>query len=237
MMRRRSFLRGCVALLAAAPEAGGAAESSRLAVALGPDVDGIVFRGAWRAAVRRDAASGIAIEAPAAALARVRVTFADSTVTLHNDGVAAPSAFANVRSLRGVSTSGRVNLTIDDAAGGPLFLDLAGGGTARARGAVPLLRVTTSGTVRADLTGLTARIGPRTRAAGEPARAAGRGPREDRRARYRPGDVRDAARAHRSPRSAHRDDPRTLRADHAWPWPSLIPAGFGRPRAASAASE
>ncbi len=158
MMRRRSFLCGCVALLAAAPEAGGAAESSRLAVALGPDVDGIVFRGAWRAAVRRDAASGIAIEAPAAALARVRVTFADSTVTLHNDGVAAPSAFANVRSLRGVSTSGRVNLTIDDAAGGPLFLDLAGGGTARARGAVPLLRVTTSGTVRADLTGLTARI-------------------------------------------------------------------------------
>jgi len=236
MMRRRSFLCGCVALLAAAPEAGGAAESSRLAVALGPDVDGIVFRGAWRAAVRRDAASGIAIEAPAAALARVRVTFADSTVTLHNDGVAAPSAFANVRSLRGVSTSGRVNLTIDDAAGGPLFLDLAGGGTARARGAVPLLRVTTSGTVRADLTGLTARIvRAHARQASRLALPAAA------RARIVALDIARVTyatpRARTDLRSAHRDDPRTLRADHAWPWPSPIPAGFGRPRAASAASE
>jgi len=161
-MSRRTFLRGCAVVLATVPPPGRAAQPSELSVGLGAQVDGIVLRGAWRAAVRRDDASDVIVRGPAATLARVRVTVAGTTATLHNDGAAEPGAepraVASVRSLRGVATSGDVVLTIDDPAGGPLFLDLAGNGTARAIGTVPLLRVTTSGSVRADLTGLAARV-------------------------------------------------------------------------------
>lgn len=122
-------------------------------------VDGIVIRGRWRAFVGIGPRE-ITIFASARAQRAIGVKRAGATLTIVNAGETAtepaPELRATLPRLRGLATSGAVVLTLDDRSDAPLFLDLAGIGTVRARGRIPLLRVTTSGRVAAELAGMPA---------------------------------------------------------------------------------
>ena len=163
-MRRRSFTGALVrATLLAVVNHPLAAIAETVAVglrkktiAVGTAVDGIVIRGACRAYVTLGDPS-LTLEGSEAALREVTVARFGTTLTIRSPETGPVLQIsATVARLRGVATSGSVRLTIDDRSDAPLFLDLAGSGTVRARGAVPLLRVTTSGTVAADLAALIA---------------------------------------------------------------------------------
>jgi hypothetical protein len=128
------------------------------AFAVGRDVDGIVIRGTWRARVTLGL-PGLTLIGTPAEVAAVSITREKTTLTVvltAREKAPVPELRATLTHLRGLATSGAVFLTLDDHSGAPLFLDLAGAGTAHGRGSIPLLRVTTSGTVRADLTALKA---------------------------------------------------------------------------------
>jgi hypothetical protein len=144
---------GC--LPAAGKGAGGHVQ--RMAIAVAQDVDGIVIRGTWRAHVTLGAPALTLIGTPSE-LGAFSLTREKTTLTIvSTPGEKGPMELrATLAQLRGLATSGAVFLTIDDRSDAPLFLDLAGAGTVLGSGSVPLLRVTTSGTVSADLLPLTA---------------------------------------------------------------------------------
>ena len=126
--------------------------------AVGSDIDGIVIRGGWRAHVTLGDPS-LTIAGTAATVRAVAVVRSGTTLTIESSalyGEPFPALHVSVARLRGLATSGSVLLTIEDRGERSLFLDLAGSGSVRAKGFVPLLRVTTSGTVVADLTALKA---------------------------------------------------------------------------------
>jgi hypothetical protein len=121
--------------------------------------DGIVIRGRWRAHVAIGAPR-VTIFASEMAQRAIGVNRAGRTLTVSNIAAAptkrAPELRVTLPRLRGIATSGAVVVTIEDRSDAPLFLDLAGTGSARARGGVPLLRVTASGSVDADLAAMPA---------------------------------------------------------------------------------
>ena len=164
MLRRRFvralanalLLRAFVDPLAAVARTAGGIVTKKLAV--GSDIDGIVIRGAWRARVALGDPS-VTVSGTAAAVRSVTLVRSGTTLTIESSALGReplPEVRATVARLRGLATSGSVVLTLEDSSTRPLFLDLAGSGLVRAAGSVPLLRVTTSGSVVADLTELTA---------------------------------------------------------------------------------
>ena len=118
-------------------------------------IDGVVVRGRLRA---RIAVGGSLVRVDGDPVRDVRESRRASTLTFERTagGTTVPTVIVRVARLRGVATSGDVDLTVDDRSDRPLFLDLAGSGKARLRGAVPLARTTTSGTVVADFSALRA---------------------------------------------------------------------------------
>ncbi len=138
-----------------------AAEITTKTVEVAPVINGIVIRGTWRAHVALGAPR-LTIVANQSVLQAVVVTRRASTLTIAQSGPFSseqePVLQVSLARLSGVATSGDVDLAIDDRSDVPLFLDIAGSSTARATGAVPLLRVTTSGSVNANLTGMAAMV-------------------------------------------------------------------------------
>ena len=99
------------------------------------DVDGIVIRGAWRASVRvgspRAALSGDALHPGAVVVTRRGTTLTFARTDMRPD---APrfELDVSVARLRGVATSGAVDLSVRDRSANPLFMDIAGASVARA---------------------------------------------------------------------------------------------------------
>ncbi len=151
-MKRRSVIAGLGSVLLAPVAV--AARASGMA-----GIDGIVIRGYWRARVSIGAPR-IVFGTNGAPPEGVSVTRSGSTVTIVRAASAAGDGPLELRvalsHLRGIATSGNVTLDVVDTSDRAVFMDLAGSGVVRATGAVPLLRVTTSGTVDADVTGLVA---------------------------------------------------------------------------------
>lgn len=126
-----------------------------------PEIDGVVIRGAWRASVRvgspRAALSGDALHPGAVVVTRRGTTLTFARTDMRPDAPRFELDVAVAR-LRGVATSGAVDLSVRDRSANPLFMDIAGASVARASGAVPLVRVTTSGSSNVDLSDLDARV-------------------------------------------------------------------------------
>ncbi|MBD5633703.1 MAG: DUF2807 domain-containing protein, partial [Candidatus Eremiobacteraeota bacterium] len=146
-MIRSSFARGRAAVaLASSPSAAG--------LVVPPGIDGVVIRGTWRARVALGSPR-MTIAGDADVVRSISVTHSGTTLTIVRSQTATPQATPELHvtlpRLRGVATSGAVHLTIEDRGASPLFLDLSGTGPVGATGAVPLLRVTTSGSVDANL--------------------------------------------------------------------------------------
>jgi hypothetical protein len=152
-------LGGAVSIWARGGLANAASTERTKRVALDAGIDGIVIRGRWRARVELGV-PGVTIVADDDTMREIVMTRNATTLTIAQStslsGEREPELSVALARLRGIATSGAVLLTIVDRSDSPLFLDLSGAAGVRAVGAVPLLRVTTSGSVTADVTRLLA---------------------------------------------------------------------------------